>query len=143
MFKKIVPALALVLSLALLAVSAPAQAQLFADEEEAKQAFAKEKPLTQADIDLFIKMAPRVFATENPNEGAKFFKEAGLTDTRGAYIMTKVSLAMMQIEGESNSANIMAGVPEPMRPTKAEMELVTKNRAALDKVVNSEGESGS
>ena len=138
MLKKIIPALTLVLTLALMAAAPALQAQIFADEEEAKKAFTAEQPLTQADIDTFIKIAPQVFADDNPAAASKIFKAAGLTDSRGAYIMTKVSLSMMQFEADEDSTGIINSVPEPMRPTPTEMALVKKNQEALNKTIATE-----
>ena len=135
MLNKFIPALTLVLSLALLVAAPSAQAQIFSNEEEAKAAFTNEKPLTQADIETFIKIAPQVFANDDPKEASKIFKTAGITDSRGAYIMTKVSLSMMQLEADENSAGIINAVPEPMRPSTEEMALVKKNQEALNKTI--------
>lgn len=130
MLKKLLPVLALALTLALAA--APA----FAQEGEADEAFtaeelaalAKEPPLTQADIDIFMKIA------EVPEpEADKAVAESGLSEIRMALVLTKVSLGMMIASGVPSEMILTDEVPKVLQPSASEIELIKNN---LDKLAN-------
>jgi len=130
MFKKLLLVLTLVLALTLAA--APA----FAQVGEADEAFtveelallAKEPPLSQADIDIFMKIA------EVPEtESEKAVAESGLSETRMALVLTKVSLGMMIASGVPSEMILTDEVPKVLQPSEAEIELIKNN---LDKLAN-------
>lgn len=128
--------LGMLMAFVLMMIASPAlEAQTNAPPSEADilAVLKKEPPLTQEEIDIFIKIAPALKEADNKDKSKlpSIFKEAGLSDIRGIYVMFKVAGAM---------ANLVQGVPlnqipELHRPTPQEVELVKKNQAALTKLI--------
>ena len=107
------------------------------DQAKMLEAFKKEAPLTQKDVEIFIKMMPEL--SKVANDEAKvlgIIKKHGLTEMRGAYVSAKMGVAFMALSqgGEEAVEAMMAQVPEQIRPTKSELELVKKNQDAIQKV---------
>lgn len=130
MFKKLLPVLALTLALALSA------APVFAQDEKPDEAFtteelaalAKEPPLSQADIDIFIKIAEASDADSD-----KVVADSGLSEARMALVLTKVSLGMMIASGVPSEMILTDEVPKVLQPSAAEIDLIKSN---LDKLAN-------
>jgi hypothetical protein len=127
MFKKLLLTLALTLALAL--SSAPGFAQsdeAFTAEELA--ALAKEPPLSQADIDIFIKIAE---APEDKSD--KVVAESGLSETRMVLVLTKISLGMMIASNVPSELILTDEVPKVLHPSESELNLIRQN---LDKLAD-------
>lgn len=137
-------AVALAVMMTLIAVPAFAQAPGGAFTPDMLAALEKEKELTQADIDGYIKTMPEIGkamgtlspadqqnpeAVKNAMEGVA--KASGLTEIRFAYISAKVGYGMMLASGVDAKAMGMDNVPKAITPTEAEVALVKKN---LDKL---------
>lgn len=128
MFKKLLLTLALTFALTLSGAPAFAQDVEFTAEELA--ALAKEPPLSQADIDIFIKIAEAADTSDGAAD--KVLAESGLSEVRMTMVLTKVSLGML-IASNVPSELLLSEVPPVLQPTEAEIELI-KN--SLDKLAN-------
>lgn len=132
MIKKLLPTLALVLTLA----AGPVFAQEAANTADSDEAFtsaelaalAKEPPLSQSDIDIFIKIAE---ASEEDSD--KVVADSGLSETRMALVLTKVSLGMMIASGVPSEMLLTDEVPKVLQPSDSEIDLIRRN---LDKLAN-------
>lgn len=138
MFPKVILSLALILTTCLCAVPASmAQSNDHAAMMEA--VFAEEPPLTQTDIDNFLKIGPDMVKAALANDtasAAKALKQVNWTETRGSYITAKISNAYaIQLNPEmARSMLESAGMPKFLLPTDSELALVQSNIAALDKI---------
>lgn len=117
--------LALVLALTLI-ISAPALAQTPDGLTEAQLAeLAKEPPLAQADIDLFIAISE---APDNDAQAVgKIIADSGISETRLAVLLTKLPLGMMLVSGVPENMVLTDEIPQTLRPSKDELELIKKN----------------
>ena len=99
---------------------------------------SKEAPLTQADINAFIKIMPRM---NELGSGKATFRELGEASGLGE---VRLSLTVMKvIQAQALNAGVpyeqikagvgLESIPEPFRPSKAEIDLVKRNSAKLDK----------
>lgn len=128
-----------VLSLVLLLSAVPALAQSEASDEispEIIAALKNEPPLTQADIDTFIKIMPEMSkaAEKDPAQAVKIYEKAGLTENRFGLIFSKVTLGMFVASGiPKETLTSGQDVPEVLVPSDAEIELIKKNLEALEK----------
>ena len=116
---------------------APAKATSAVDQAAMMEAFKKEAPLTQKDVDIFIKMMPELSKVANDEAKVlEIIKKNGLTEMRGAYVSAKMGVAFMALsQGGAEAIDaMMAQVPEQIRPTKSELDLVKKNQDAIQKV---------
>ncbi len=132
--------LALVLTLALAVVAAPLLAQAPAGgmmvPPEIADALAKEKPLTQADIDIYLKKMPEApNYTQSPDALADFAKSTGLSESRYFFVFTKIPLALARAAGMPAEAMGIDQLPAVLHPTEADIALVKKNSEALQKVM--------
>jgi hypothetical protein len=108
--------------MALVCLSAPA---LAAGKDQ-------ESPLTQADIDAYIYMAPRLFGKimNHPDQAAKLLNEAKLTRRRAIYITAKIPLTQALARGLISPGQLM-DIPAHLHPTIEEVKLVNANLPAL------------
>lgn len=124
--------LGLVLALAPAVSFAQAPAATFTPEAEA--ALAKEPPLTQADVDGYIKLLPKITAAAaNPAAAAELYKEVGWTEIHFSYVMAKLGFAQALAMGMPAEALQMDKIPQALRPSEAEVTLVKNNLPALQK----------
>lgn len=133
MIKKTVTALALAMILVLGASSAFAQLPNFgAIPPEAMKELANEPPMTQADIDIYLKVLPELGkAMQDPSAVEKIQKSSGLSEARLGLVLTKVSLAQAMSLGMTLEQLNAGSLPDAMKPTDADVELVKKN---MDKI---------
>lgn len=105
-------------------------------EEEAVAAFKTEPPLSQKDINAYIKIVPEL-ATVGTDQSKvpAILKKVGLSEIRGAYVAAKVGIAMMTIQAGEQAKTMLAQVPEYFHPSPEELELVKKNQAAITKAI--------
>lgn len=103
--------------------------------EENMAILLAEPPLTQADIDAFVKYAPELYKLpEGDDEGAqKILQKAGWTDVRSAYVAFKIAAAT-SIKTDPSSAVIFEAMMPEMMPLPAEQALVGKNMDQILKV---------
>lgn len=143
MFQKLILILVLSLTICLCAAPAP-MAQSNAYDAMIEAAFAEEAPLTQADIDKFLKIGPEMVKAaiaNDINSATKVLQQVDWTETRGSYVTAKISNAYaINLNPEAARSMLKsAGMPELLLPTDSEMALVQKNIAALDQVFLSLG----
>ena len=135
MLKKLMLVFGLMLALS----AAPiAMAQMPANEAEALAAFAKEGPLTQKDIDNYLKVLPKAQEmSADQTKAAAILKDAGFTEIRGAYVGAKVGIAMMmaQLGDQADAMLAQQQVPDVLKPSKEEVDLVGKNLDKIQKAV--------
>ena len=112
-------------------------------DEEAMALLAAEPPLTQTDIDTFVKHAPELQkAAEVDNETAylEVIKEIGWTEIRAAYIHIKIGMAWAASEDPESAAMMQALFPPEMLPLPEERALVDKNMDKIKPFFNEETE---
>ena len=114
--------LALATFIALLALSTPA----LANNE------SREAPLTQADIDAYIYLAPRLLGgiMNYPDQAAKLLNEVKLTRRRAIYITTKIPLTQALARGLISPRQLVE-IPAYLHPTTEEVQLVNANLMTL------------
>jgi hypothetical protein len=122
LFKALSAYQGLVAVLALLCLSAPALAGP-GDQEG---------PLTQADIDAYIYLAPRLLGDimNYPDQAAKLLTEAKLTRERAIYITAKIPLTQALARGLISPGQLTE-IPANLRPTTEEVQLVNDNLMTL------------
>lgn len=133
MIRKIVLTWAVALGLALTPALAQAQTEPAGTlPPEVAASLAKEKPLAQADIDAYLKVLPKMGdVAKDPSAVAKLYEDAGFTEIRFSYVAGKIGLGMALASGATPEQMNMDQIPEVLRPSDAEVELVKKN---LDKL---------
>lgn len=98
--------------------------------------FANQSPITQADVDAYIKAIPQI--TANMGDEAKLlaiYKEAGWDEWRGAYVLSKVGTAYA-ISMAPDQASMMTGqLPASLKPSQAEIDLVSKAQDKITKAI--------
>lgn len=118
------------------AVSAQAQAPVNLEtlSPELAAVLAREVPLTQADIEVYMKFLPRVpQAAGNENSMTLLFQSTGLTESRFLYVFGKIPIAFDLASGSSAQDLKLDQVPPALRPTPDETALVKKNIEPLRK----------
>jgi hypothetical protein len=93
---------------------------------------SREGPLTQADIDAYIYMAPRLFGEimNYPDEAVKLLNEVKLTRRRAIYIATKIPLTQALARGLISPGRLM-DIPAYLHPTTEEVQLINSNLMTL------------
>ena len=93
---------------------------------------AQEGPLTQADIDAYIFLAPRLLGEiiNYPDQAAKVLAEANLTRRRAIYITAKIPLIQVLARGLVSPSRLM-NIPGYLHPSTEEVQLVNANLMTL------------
>lgn len=96
-----------------------------------------EQPLTQKDIDAYVKFVPEVKAAKKKGVEVSdsVFEKCGVTPQRATLIMSKVlsSYPLCDISYDEEIHTIFPiNRKNAMYPTKAEIDLVRKNKLAID-----------
>ena len=109
--------------IAALAAASTLRAQMFMEDESRKlmAAYAKEPPLTQADIEAYVNYLTLLALDPAPERIPEICEEIGLSEIRLTLIGTKLDLAL-----------ILAEQPEVFRPTDEDMKLLGDNIEALE-----------
>ena len=110
--------------------------QLPANEAEVIAAFEKEGPLTQKDIDAYMNIFPKLReAAADRSKTLALLKDAGFTEIRGTYVITKMGATMMVVQsGDQADAFLSQNkVPNVLKPSKDEIELVKKSIDKMQK----------
>ncbi|MDR2460762.1 MAG: hypothetical protein LBE38_08280 [Deltaproteobacteria bacterium] len=126
---KIFPTFLGVLALAFVFVAGAAYAQAPAD-------FSGEPALTEADISVFkavLKAAGEAGA--DPEKAAQVYATAataaGTTETHALYVFTKISTIQAVLSQAETKDQIIASLPDPLKPSEAEIALVQSHMADL------------
>lgn len=128
----------LTLTLIIILTPVPAWAQSGQSDEitpEIIAALKKEPPLSQSDIDIFVKIMPKMskVASDNPAEAIKIYEQAGLSELRFGLIFSKATVGLLVASGVPLKAILTeADMPEVLLPTAREQELIVKNLNALE-----------
>ena len=95
-------------------------------------ASTEEGPLTQADIDAYIYLAPRFFGEiiNYPDQAAKLLSELKLTRRRAIYLAVKIPLTQALARGLIGPGQLV-GIPAYLHPTTEEVRLVNSNLMTL------------
>ena len=118
--------------------AAGAQAQEAGPDDISPEMLAelhKEPPLSQADINVFIKIVPSIskVAKDDPEAAVAIYTAAGLSETRFALVFTKISLGMLVVNGVSlDYLKNDEQMPEVLLPTEADIALLNKNKDRLE-----------
>ena len=100
----------------------------------AEENFANERPLTQADIDGYIHLTPRLLgqAAQDPVIAAGLLNEAGLSRRRAVYVGAKIAVAQAMVTGALDPGQLSEkGVPLYLQPSADELSLIQKNLTSL------------
>lgn len=93
-----------------------------------------EPPLTQADIDGYIYLLPRLLgeAARNQATASLLLKESGLTRRRAAHVAAKIAIAQALNTGSMSPNQLTENqVPLSLHPTPDELRLVQINLISL------------
>ena len=115
---------------------APTEAQEQAIAAEMAK-MANEPPLTQADIDTFMKMLPKVEEVGNDPEAIfKLYQDNGVSPQRFAMIGTKMTVGMMMAQGVTREQVAASGqFLDFMIPSDDEIAIVKNNMEAILKAM--------
>ncbi|MDR2935140.1 MAG: hypothetical protein LBV70_04580 [Candidatus Adiutrix sp.] len=92
-----------------------------------------EGPLTQADIDAYVHLAPRLSGEtmkNNPEQAAQLLDEVKLTRRRAIYITAKIPVTQALASGLVSPDQLL-DIPARLRPTVEEVQLVSANLQTL------------
>lgn len=100
-------------------------------DETLAAALAQEAPLTQADIDKFIRYFPELDrAADDDAATQKILRQAQWTKTRMVYVVFKIGYTLTMLEEPESEAFFQSFFPEFM-PLESERALIQHN---IDKV---------
>ncbi len=120
------PGLLLIAALGLAIFLTPAQARTQGNEG----------PLTQADIDGYVYLLPRLGPQLKlgGDAAAQILRDSGLSRRRAAYVTSKVAMAQALATGLLSSKQMRDDqVPLYLQPSTEELDLVTKNLVSIQK----------
>jgi hypothetical protein len=95
---------------------------------------ASEGPLTQADLDAYVYILPKMAgqAGQDPQAAALLLRETGLTRRRAAYIGAKIAVTQALASGLLSTGQLHDDqAPLYLQPSTAELTLVNDNLASL------------
>ena len=113
---------------------------LDAEELAMVEAMRNEPPITQADIDIIVKLSPQFDDFEDDMDGmTKLITDSGLTFARFQYVMSKVGMGIMMVmmpEHVTRDLIMQSGdVPEFLIPTDADLELIGANMDSIQAIM--------
>jgi len=132
MVKKLLILLVLILGAAPPGLS-PAQEEVHSDIPSAViETLDKEPPLSQADVDAYIKIMPELPRLLSDPQGAEPLASGlNLSPLRFSYIVAKVPLTMALASGADPKSLGLDSLPRALRPSDRELSLVKDNLKAL------------
>ena len=96
--------------------------------------YAGQAAISQADIDNYVKIYPELAAVAaDPAKLTDVYAQAGWDQMRGSYVIAKINTAYTMLKAPDQADAMTAQLPESMKPTKDELDLVKKNEGAIDK----------
>lgn len=96
--------------------------------------FSGEPPLSQADLDGYVYLLPRLLgrAAQDPETAAALLAEAGLSRRRAAYVGAKVAVTQAMVAGALDPGSLaQKEIPAHLHPSAEELSLVQKNLTSL------------
>lgn len=116
---------------------------------EKLEAFKKEPPLSQGDVDAYVKIMPEMakyrgqdpdsITPEDRKSIEQIVTDVGLSDVRSILVFSKISLGMLALGGAPLDMFTGMEIPAPLIPTEDDVELLKKNQPALEKLVKQYG----
>ena len=96
------------------------------------KSLAEEPPLSQADIDAYIKIMPEMSRLMgDPQSAGQLAAGLNLSQIRFSYIIIKVPLAMALASGVDPKLLGLDSLPQALRPSDQELSLVKDNLEVL------------
>ena len=116
-----------------------------AEEQALLEAMSKEPPLTQNDIDTFLKFAPQLEELSDDEEAVvKLITDSGMSAERFQYAASKISMGMLMVMMPTMVTREMilesGETPEFMIPSEDEVKLLEKNMDAFQALMQQEVE---
>lgn len=110
------------------------------DIAEVQAAWANEPPLTQADIDSYVKILSQLMdiarAEFDREAFLPVFEQAGWNVVHGSYVLAKMNMALTLLEVPELEAKFSKAMPKNALPTAAEKELVRQNLNRIEQCRN-------
>lgn len=103
---------------------------------DAADPFKNQAPITQADVDTYIKVIPQI--TASAGDEAKLmaiYKDAGWDEWRGAYVLSKVGTAYAISMSPDYAEMMTAQLPDSLKPSQAEIDMVAKSQDKITKAL--------
>jgi hypothetical protein len=118
---------------AYLPVPSSAQEEVHSDIPQAViETLDGEPPLSQADIDAYIKIMPELTRLLNdPQSAEQLAASLNLSQSRFSYIVAKVGLTMALASGADPKMLGLDSLPKALHPSDRELRLVKDNLEAL------------
>lgn len=105
--------------------------------QEIAAALALEPPLSQADVDIYLKILPELpTIMADPSSLSRIVTAHDLSQTRFSYIMAKVPLTLVLIDGTSPEELGLNTLPSVLHPTESEKAVIAQNREKLHQASN-------
>lgn len=107
---------------------------------EAMAAMANEPPLTQADIDAFLTMAPQVEEVMNDQDAIlKLYQDNNMNPQRFGFVGGRISIGILMAQGITREQLEAVGqFPEFMFPNADEVALINQNLDEIVAILNPE-----
>lgn len=107
-----------------------------ATPEQTEALFAKQAPLSQNDIDIFIE---NYAAFKSLSDNASFNRladETGLSSIRVGYIKTKIEFGYIIVQRPDYKEHLenQSDMPRSLIPSDAEISLIKRNEKKLDRI---------
>lgn len=100
--------------------------------------FAGQPPLTQTDIDNYLKLGPDALrAVENNDISglSRILKPTGIDQMRAYFFYTKISCGYVLLIAPDMAADLLSSIPPSGMPNEAELALIEKNLDAINSLI--------
>jgi len=102
---------------------------------EAAAALAKEPPLTQTDVDTYLRIWPKLALMQEDDTAVdSLLKDAGWSRYRATYVINKILFAQPLAQGADPLLVKALGLPPSLYPSDADVALVKKNLDAITRI---------
>ncbi|MDR0882487.1 MAG: hypothetical protein LBP55_08090 [Candidatus Adiutrix sp.] len=90
--------------------------------------------LTQADIDGYVYLLPRLAGAQDQERQAAYLRESGLSRQRAAFVSAKILITQAVATGRLATGHLTdKKVPLQLQPSPEEMKLITINLTSIVK----------
>lgn len=108
---------------------------VFAQTVDTVDVFAGQAPLSQQDMDNFVKIyEDLVMAINNRQNYIPLFDSVGWEIDRGAFVMAKISYGRIMLDPALADPGALNQIPESFKPADTELELIKENLARLEEI---------
>ena len=100
--------------------------------------FAGEPPLTQTDIDNYLKLGPEALKAVENNDIpglSRILKPTGIDQMRAYFFYTKISCGYVMLIAPDMVDSLLSSIPPSGMPNEAELALIEKNLDAIDNLI--------